>query len=122
MLDIVPTVEFPPEMPFTLHVTAVFDVPVTVAVNCCVFPSNTLELEDDTITVTDWSGGLDDWDGGLDELLPPQPTRKTRRASEQRRATTARNKRNKKTRVLFMLFSCVSVHGLRCQADAIQPE
>jgi len=38
-VDIVPTVEFPPAMPFTVHVTAVLDVPVTVAVNCCVAPS-----------------------------------------------------------------------------------
>jgi hypothetical protein len=52
VLDIVPNVEFPPEMPFTLQVTAAFDVPVTVAVNCCVLPSNTLELDDETVTVT----------------------------------------------------------------------
>jgi hypothetical protein len=57
VLDIVPTVEFPPEAPFTLQVTAVFDVPVTAAVNCCVLPSNTLELADETITVTDSGGG-----------------------------------------------------------------
>jgi hypothetical protein len=34
---IVPTVEFPPVTPFTCQVTAVLEVPVTVAVNCCVF-------------------------------------------------------------------------------------
>jgi hypothetical protein len=32
--EIVPTVEFPPAMLFTAQLTAVFDVPVTVAVNC----------------------------------------------------------------------------------------
>jgi hypothetical protein len=49
----VPAVEFPPGTPLTLQVTAVFDVPVTVAVSCCVLPSNTLELDDETITVMD---------------------------------------------------------------------
>lgn len=28
--------------PLTLHATAVFEFPVTVAVNCCVFPATTL--------------------------------------------------------------------------------
>ena len=36
LAEIVPTVEFPPVTLFTSQVTAVFDVPVTVAVNCCV--------------------------------------------------------------------------------------
>jgi hypothetical protein len=67
----VPAVELPPETPFTLQVTPVFDVPVTVAVNCCVLPSNTLELDDETVTVTDWDGGGRD----VDELTPPHPTR-----------------------------------------------
>ncbi|MDE3137522.1 MAG: hypothetical protein KGL59_13175 [Acidobacteriota bacterium] len=31
---IVPTVVFPPATPFTLHVTLVFDDPLTVALNC----------------------------------------------------------------------------------------
>src|SRR6266446_4662078 len=38
LLEMVP-LEAPPAM---LHVTAVFDVPVTVAVNCCVLPAATL--------------------------------------------------------------------------------
>jgi hypothetical protein len=58
VVEIVPTVEFPPKTPFTLQLTAVFDVPVTVAVSCCVLPSSTLELEDDTITVTGWGAGF----------------------------------------------------------------
>jgi hypothetical protein len=33
--EIVPTLEFPPGLPFTLQVTPVFLAPVTVAVNCC---------------------------------------------------------------------------------------
>jgi hypothetical protein len=35
-VEIVPTVAFPPVVPFTCQVTAVLEVPVTVAVNCCV--------------------------------------------------------------------------------------
>jgi len=40
-VEIVPTVEFPPVAPFTCQVTAVLEVPVTVAVNCCVFATCT---------------------------------------------------------------------------------
>ena len=35
-VETVPVVAFPPVTPFACQVTAVFDVPVTVAVNCCV--------------------------------------------------------------------------------------
>jgi hypothetical protein len=35
-VDTVPTVELPPAIPLTPQVTAVFVVPLTVAVNCCV--------------------------------------------------------------------------------------
>jgi hypothetical protein len=35
LVEITPTFELPPVTPFTLQVTAVFDVPVTDAVNCC---------------------------------------------------------------------------------------
>ena len=70
----VPAVEFPPGTPFTLQVTAVFDVPVTVAESCCVLPSSTLALDEETTTVTAWVGGVG---GGLvGELFPPQPTKK----------------------------------------------
>jgi hypothetical protein len=78
----VPAVEFPPGTPFTVQITAVFDAPVTVALNCCVLPSNTLELGDETITVTDCAGGVD-------ELLPPQPAKRMGEADEQRSAMTA---------------------------------
>jgi hypothetical protein len=81
--EIVPTVEFPPETPLTLQATAVFDVPVTVAVSCCALPSNTLELEDATLTVTDWSGGVDE------ELFGEQLTMNTKRATEQTSARKA---------------------------------
>jgi hypothetical protein len=57
---IVPTVELPPVILLTLQVTAVSDVPVTVAVNCSVLPSSTLELVEETATVTDCGGcGVD---------------------------------------------------------------
>jgi hypothetical protein len=36
-VEIVPTDEFPPVTLFACQVTAVLEVPVTVAVNCCVF-------------------------------------------------------------------------------------
>jgi hypothetical protein len=49
---IVPVVEFPPVAPFTCQVTAVFDVFVTVAVNCCVNPTCTLAVVGAIATVT----------------------------------------------------------------------
>jgi hypothetical protein len=76
----VPAAEFPPGIPFTLQVTVVFDVPVPVAVSCCVLPSNTLALDEETITVTDW-GGVGDG-----EVFPPQLSKRMTRPSEQRKA------------------------------------
>lgn len=79
---IVPTFELPPATPFTLHVTEVLDDPVTVAVNCCVLPSNTLALDGDTETVTEGGGGFDVPDV-LDDELPPllQPVMATAAAT-----------------------------------------
>ena len=48
----VPTVELPPMMPLTFHVTAWFDEFCTVAVNCRVWRTLTVALEGDTVTVT----------------------------------------------------------------------
>lgn len=48
---IVPKAWFPPATPFTLHVTAVFDPPVTVAVNCAVREVVTVVSEGLTLTV-----------------------------------------------------------------------
>jgi hypothetical protein len=56
-LEIVPTVAFPPSTPFTLHVTRVSVVPVTVAANACVAPRNTIALVGATLTVTFGGGG-----------------------------------------------------------------
>ena len=51
----VPTVELPPLTPFTVHVTPVFVVPLTVAVNCCVCPTWMDVLVGDTVTDTVWA-------------------------------------------------------------------
>ena len=51
--EIVPTVELPPVTAFTSQVTAVFDEPVTDAVNCCVWPvwieADAGEIETETV-------------------------------------------------------------------------
>jgi hypothetical protein len=36
----VPAVAFPPAIPFTLQLTSVLALPVTVALNCCDCPRN----------------------------------------------------------------------------------
>ena len=52
VVEMVPTVAFPPFTPFTCHVTAVFEVFVTVAVNCCVKPVTTVAVLGLTATET----------------------------------------------------------------------
>ena len=66
---IVPRLALPPAIPFTLHVTALLLLPVTVAVNGCELPSRTLEAPGVTLTVTGGAGV------GTGEVcwLPPQP-------------------------------------------------
>jgi len=49
---IVPVAELPPVTPFTCQVTAMFEVPDTVAPKVCVAPARTLALVGDTFTVT----------------------------------------------------------------------
>lgn len=46
---IVPIVELPPAIPFTLQVTLVFDVPETLAVNTCAPPDGTLAVVGETV-------------------------------------------------------------------------
>lgn len=60
---IVPVAAAPPAIEFTCQVTAVFAVPETVAVNCCVCPVLTLIVLGETTTVTPCT-----W---LEELLQP---------------------------------------------------
>ena len=52
MDEIVPTEEFPPVMPPACQVTALLVDPVTLAVNCCVFPSWRFALVGETDTNT----------------------------------------------------------------------
>ena len=55
----VPTVELPPVTPPTCHVTTVFEVFSTVAVNACVPPpALTLAVLGDTVTVTTGGAGV----------------------------------------------------------------
>jgi hypothetical protein len=55
--EIVPVAALPPATPFTLHVTAVFVVFVTVALNASVFPNNTDPLLGATVTTICGGGG-----------------------------------------------------------------
>jgi hypothetical protein len=50
--EIVPTVLFPPEIPFTAQVTDAFDVPTTPAVNVVMAPGATVARDGVTVTVT----------------------------------------------------------------------
>lgn len=65
--EIVPVTEFPPATPLTLQFTALELAPVTVAVNCCVWPSGTEAVAGCTVTVT-FGGGFDE-----EEFVSPQP-------------------------------------------------
>jgi hypothetical protein len=46
---IVPIVELPPAIPFTLQLTSAFVVPETLAVNTCAPPDGTLAIEGETV-------------------------------------------------------------------------
>jgi len=65
--EIVPQVEFPPFKQFTDHVTPVFELPVTVSVNCCVAPIAREAVVGVRVTATTRGG----W--GLVDNLPLQP-------------------------------------------------
>jgi hypothetical protein len=71
--DMVPTVLFPPAVPPTLHVTAVFELPATVAENCLVAPTARFAVPGVTVTVTVGVGA------GFEFLLP-QPSNDNRKA------------------------------------------
>jgi hypothetical protein len=51
-VEIIPTVEFPPFTPLTLHVTAMFAVFVTAAMNVCMPPVGTVAVGGVTVTAT----------------------------------------------------------------------
>ena len=65
--EIVPVTEFPPATPLTLQFTALELAPVTVAVNCCVWPSGMDAVAGCTVTVT-FGGGFTE-----EEFVSPQP-------------------------------------------------
>jgi hypothetical protein len=67
MALIVPAVAFPPWTPSTDHVTAVFVVPVTVAVNAVVPLTGTEADVCDRVTLI--------WLGGVDDEFEPHPAR-----------------------------------------------
>jgi hypothetical protein len=52
LLETNPSCWLPPATPFTFQLTAVFEEPVTFAVNCCVSKSPTLALSGETLTAT----------------------------------------------------------------------
>jgi hypothetical protein len=52
LVETVPTVALPPTSPLTLQLTAVFAVPLTVAVNCCVWETTTDALVGESVTDT----------------------------------------------------------------------
>ncbi len=62
--SIVPLVELPPAVPFTSQFTLVFVVPVTVALNCWVWPVNSIAEVGLICTLTTGGGGV---------LDPPPP-------------------------------------------------
>ena len=65
---IVPVVDVPPVTPFTCQVTAVFEVPETVAANVCEAPARTLAEFGETFTDTAGGGG-----GGAPGFPMPVP-------------------------------------------------
>ena len=75
-VSIVPTVALPPGIPFTLQLTDVFAVLLTVAVKVCGSPSGTDAVVGATVTVTGGGGG-----GGPDPTSPPQPRNEATRGS-----------------------------------------
>jgi hypothetical protein len=66
----VPTAALPPGVPFTLQLTTVSVVFVTLAVNVVVFPSSTDPLFGATVTTMAGGGG---GGGSTPELAPPAP-------------------------------------------------
>ena len=52
LLEIVPQVAPEQPLPLRLQLTAVLDMPVTVAVNCCVLPTTTVAVIGETLTPT----------------------------------------------------------------------
>jgi hypothetical protein len=56
VVEIVPVTTFPPATPFTSQIMAVFEPPVTVAVNCCDPPAARF-ADAGRIEIEIWGGG-----------------------------------------------------------------
>jgi hypothetical protein len=82
VLEIKPDFWLPPSLPFTSHVTAVFELPVTVAENCCVRKLGTFAVGGCTAT---WTADVVVTDDAV--LPPPQPPR--RKTREEKNTTMA---------------------------------
>jgi hypothetical protein len=82
---IVPTVALPPEIPFTLHVTAVFIELPTTAINVCGVPSNTEAAAGVTVTLMAGGGGC----AGAEPTTPPQPRKDAAKSSAGHRQSNA---------------------------------
>jgi hypothetical protein len=71
LAEIVPTAADPPAVPFTLHVTLVFEFPVTVAVNCADPPARTFAVEGLTVTIVEPGVVGFEGDVGFEPPVPP---------------------------------------------------
>lgn len=72
---ITPSSELPPTVPLTAQFTAVFVVPVTVAVNCCCWPRQSFAVEGETLTLTVGVGdGVGEGEPEGEPPAAPQPT------------------------------------------------
>lgn len=91
---IVPAEALPAGIPFTLQLTVVFGVFVTVAANACEFPSRIDPLVGATVTVIDGVGGGGGGGSTADPAAPPQPgsppAESTRTSSGSERAVRAK--------------------------------
>lgn len=87
---IVPADTFPPGMPPTDHVTAVFELPLTVAVICCWVPRKIVAVAGETLTVTvevDGGAPLD----GEPPALPQRDSIKDERTARNSALKTRKN-------------------------------
>ncbi len=64
-----PTAADPPAVPFTLHVTAVLEFPLTVAINCADPPARTLAVDGVTVTIVEVDDPGSAGDVGLPVVL-----------------------------------------------------
>src|SRR5277367_1341747 len=107
---IVPVAEAPPGTPFTLHVTLLFVVFVTVAVSVCELPSSTAALVGVTDTLTSGGGGVGG--GVLRPVLPP-PQPRGKKQSGSWRSRTARRVLRERVEMRPLVFVLICERGGR---------